>query len=206
MQSPLALLVALTLGAGIQPLLSQRQSGTPQDTAGRCDRRTVLGRYLPGVESGMPRYTVAACVRLLQEPVFDRREPQPPAATPETAIEVRLQTLAFFMRTLGARLVHVPELEIDKIVSPQAFTVRTRYPDGGRAMVLLAGASDRQLLSGTPVEVRGRAYTLAGASVRVGWPEDLTSAALEAFRDVPVIAAQEVRTPEGVELYRAASR
>jgi hypothetical protein len=78
--------------------------------------------------------------------------------------------------------------------------VRTRH-DEFRAFVLLERSGMRALVKGVPVEVWGRAYTAAGASVELGWPASLTHDVVSDLKSVPVIRADAVRSPDGVVLY-----
>ena len=137
-----------------------------------------------------------------------REEPSRRSSFEEPFIKVRLFTLASDLDTLGGRLVQVSDLRIAEIVSPQAFVVRMRIRDDSRdsvrGLVLLESAPARAIVEGVDVVVVGRAYTLAGASIELGWPADLTPDAVKAFDRVPVIDADSVRSGN-IELYRRPS-
>jgi hypothetical protein len=149
---------------------------------------------------------------LLQPPIdqnAEQQERQPLRSSfDEPFIKVRLFTLASDLDTLGGRRVQVSDLRIAQIVSPQAFVVRMRTRDRSwdspRGLVLLPSTPARPIVEGVEVEVVGRAYTLAGANIELGWPADLTSDAVKAFDRVPVIDAETVRSGN-VELYRRPS-
>lgn len=127
----------------------------------------------------------------------------------EPAIKVHLPTLADHLSTLGGRHVHIPDVLIGEVLSPQAFTVESRmllfrgpaHWTPSRGLVLLGAESARALVAGAEVQVWGRALTLTGAHVQVGWPPELTRDAIEAFRGVPVIMADVIRTQDGAALY-----
>lgn len=146
----------------------------------------------------LPLAWAIAGAPIAQTPVTPRESPGAPP------IAIHLPALTASLDLLGGRLVRVRDLRVGDSVSAQAFVVRAPDWRESRALVLLSRTPAREFVDGIAIEVQGRAYTLAGASVAVGWPAELDSDAVRAFAGVPVIAAEVIRTIDGVELYRQA--
>jgi hypothetical protein len=124
----------------------------------------------------------------------------PKMLVPEPALTVDLPMLVYNLGEIGGQSLRVRDLYIEHVDSPQRFVVRTRH-DEFRAFVLLQRPGMRALVKGVRVEVWGRAYTAAGASIELGWPSNLTRDVVSDYKSVPVIRADAVRSPDGVVLY-----
>lgn len=192
---------------------SRGESVLVSGTLGRFDANLLAKAYawrpppqLPATFQGMPRI-IASSVEAAKPDIPKPSQPVLAPLADPYPVKMRLMILARTLTDVAGQYLLVPELAVERILSPRAFTVtglsETGVPSalGRERALVITAAPVTGLKEGAEVEVLGRAYTLVGARAEPDWPSGLPEAVSQ-FNEAPVIIADTVRTPGGAPLFR----
>jgi hypothetical protein len=171
---------------------------------------------------------LAASVVILTQGVRAREgsssgQPAPPPAAPARAPSqlptLGLMTVVTELAYLSGQPVRIPNVRVQEVISPRLFTIEPanmpsshlgRYGAYGygynfdnRALVVLGTPPSVELRRGVTLEVVGEPWSLFDAQIRhdPSGLSELDAHEARHFEYKPVIHAEVVRTPAGVEIY-----
>jgi hypothetical protein len=119
-----------------------------------------------------------------------------------------LMTIANDLAYFAGQYVRIPVVRVHEVITPRVFSIEVTgipptgmWPWDNRALVVLA--SPISVKPGDLVEIVGRPWTMVEARERVDKVAlgELDPRVVRRFEDKPVIGADLVRTPGGIQLY-----
>jgi hypothetical protein len=133
-----------------------------------------------------------------------------PLHAPSDVLDLGLMTISSSLSYFTGQTVRVTNVRVDEVLSPRVFIVepanmppsRNWHMDS-RALVVLGAPMATAPSRGAVVEIVGQAWSLYEARTQRDQPalQDVKKHHLRRFEYKPVIHADLVRTPGGVELY-----
>ena len=150
---------------------------------------------------------LAAAVALAATVPAYGRQDQRPDASGLVAVRLRPGTLAVFINNVAGLRVRLVSGVVDEIASPRVFTVKNergaRNPHRPNEVAIVVDTGSAFVREGTPVVVTGMARTLLGAEMDSDRPlPSLTESERNLVAKLPLVMANSVQTPDGVQLVR----
>jgi hypothetical protein len=177
----------------------------------------------PGIKFSIRFWTgLAASVVVLTQGVHARaagsssQSAQPPPAValrgPSQPLNLGLMTVVTYLAYFAGQPVRIVNVRVHEVISPRLFTIESsrmpsshseRYGYDTRALVVLGSPTSAALRRGAIVDVMGEPWSLYEAQVRRDEAalSELRPHDVRRFEHKPVIHADLVRTPGGIELY-----
>lgn len=148
----------------------------------------------------------------------DQPRPVVPVRAPSQLLNLGLMTVVTDLTFLAGQPVRMPNVRVYEVISPRLFTIEPAtirssrlghygydFSYDNRALVVLGSPATAELRRGVIVEVVGEPWSLFEAQVRhdPAGISELGPNDARRFEHKPVIHADLVRTPGGIELYAA---